>query len=436
MKSCSFLQRACFGMSFLMDVLHLHTDDRPAHRKFVGFDAIRAFAALGVVVLHACIPYLQHPMPGLTWPVRDASSATIDVLFWGIELFIMPVFLVMAGILAWRTVDRCGPRQVVKSRARRLLVPLAFGMLVVLPLDLYAWILGWISEGLVAPIKLKSMKFDGGIDRDLWGLGHLWFLQYVFLYVVSLASAVWLTTQHPPLRRWMPSNRTAGVVLLGVGMITLVICPEVVWGFQHSFLPVPSKWLYSGTFFFGGVLIAKSDPNLMTLRRSVTRLGIPAILLSAFTIALGRWHLAGGESHTANILLAAMTTVSAWLITLWIIAAATEKVKQIPVAVQYLAAASFWVYMVHHPFLGLIHTDLKWLLPSTLPAAKMFVAFTVCVGFSLLMYEGFVRKSGLGRWLGFDWTFPAGLQDTESTEQILPIDSPATPVEIPDRRAA
>ncbi len=414
-----------------MSVLQLHTSERPAPAKFAGFDAIRAFAALGVVLLHACVPYLQHPMPGLTWPVRDTASTAVDVLFWGIEIF-MPLFLVMAGIFAWRTLDHRGPATVVKSRARRLLIPLLFGMIVVLPLDLYAWILGWVSEGLVAPIKLKSMKIDGELGQHLWGLGHLWFLQYLFLYVVCLAGVVWVAAKRPGLHRWLPSNRSAGVLLLSIGTITLIIRPEVVWGFQHAFFPLASKWIYSGTFFIGGVLIARSDPNLLWLRGSASRLAMPAILFAAFSIAIGRWHLAGGDNQTANVLLAAITTTSAWLVTLWIIAVATQRVKRIPLAIQYLAAASFWVYVIHHPFLGLIHTDLKWLLPSAMPAAKAFLSFAACVGFCLLVYEGLVRKSRLGRWLGFGWKIPT--PTPESSDQVRTIED--VPVERPPARRA
>ena len=416
-----------------MDIVPLHRKpERPQPTNFAGFDAIRALAALGVLLLHACVPYLQHPMRGLAWPVRDSSSAAVDVLFWGIELFIMPVFLVMAGILAWQSLHRHGPGKLVKTRARRLLIPLAFGMLVILPLDLYAWVLGWVGEGLVPAVKLKSLKFDNGIDRDLWGLSHLWFLQYLFLYVAVLAGAIYLAERSIHIRRLMPAPRVAIALLLVAGAITLWFCPEVVWGFQHSFLPVASKWLYSGTFFFGGVLIAKSDPQLTWLTGQVPRFALPTLVLAACTVLLGRWQLAGGQNTAAGVLLAVTTTVSAWAITLCIIAWATKKVTGLPVAMQYLGAASFWIYVVHHPFMGLIHTDLKWLLPGAAPAVKSLIAWVTCAGFSLLLYEGLVRKTALGRWLGFAWSIPRPTQTDRDI--IIPIGEDREPIST--RRAA
>ena len=105
-----------------MDVLPLRTVNSPAAKtNFAGFDVVRALAAFGVVLLHSCVPYLQHPMPGLAWPVRDRANVIVDFGFWWIELFIMPLFLVIAGFLAWRTLQRRGTAALVKSRAKRLL---------------------------------------------------------------------------------------------------------------------------------------------------------------------------------------------------------------------------------------------------------------------------------------------------------------------------
>ncbi len=177
--------------------------------KVAGFDVVRAVAAFGVVLLHCCVPYMRPSVPGLVWSVRDTPHWIAEQCFWTIELFIMPLFLVLAGFLAWQTLDRSGASSLIKSRARRLLVPLLFGCVVILPLDLYAWLLGWVTEGLIAPQKLRSLKFDPAIDRDLWGLSHLWFLQYLFLYVVALAAGVWAWHRAP-----ISGKRVPGVTVI------------------------------------------------------------------------------------------------------------------------------------------------------------------------------------------------------------------------------
>lgn len=408
-KDLSFLTSNDFGKGrSTMNVLPLPIDEQNVSPKasFAGLDTVRAFAALGVVLLHSCAPYLMNPMPGLAWSMRDEPSPVIDFTFWSIEVFIMPVFLLMAGFLAWKTLTRRGPSSLVKSRAKRLLIPLLFAMVVVLPLDLYCWVLGWVTEGLVAPIKLKSLKFDGVIDQDLWGLGHLWFLHYLFFYVASLAIAWKLLSRWNLQDRIRLSLRGATWLLLGLGTCVLYFRPEVVWGFQHAFLPVPSKWFYSGLFFAFGAVLANWDGQLTWLKSQSTRLVGPAIVLAVVTVLLGQWQVSGGDSELANVTLAGLTCGSALLSTLAIVGIAVARIEKNPVPIQYLAAASFWVYLVHHPILGLVHIDLKWLLPTVSPIVKTGLSFTIATTVSLLLYEAFVRRSFLGRWLGFRWEFP------------------------------
>ncbi len=392
----------------------------------LGFDAVRGIAALGVVLLHACVPYLQNPMPGLAWSVRDSASRPVDWLFWGIEVFIMPLFLVLAGYFAWQTLSGRGIAALVTSRARRLLVPLAFAVCAVLPLDLYVWVVGWVVEGIVEPVKLKSLKFDGGIDRDLWGLSHLWFLQYVFLYVVVAAIVARFDVFRTATQYIAKRSGIAMTLLAGTAAVTLMIAPEVVWGFQHAFLPVVSKWVYSGTFFAAGMLIANVDPSLASLENKTRTLAIASTLLLVTAVTLGRWHLEYGDSDLAQAGLAIVTVLAAYAVTFFSIAA-SRKIHHLSVPLQYLAAASFWIYLVHHPILGLVHIDLKQLLPGVDPSVKMMAAFSISVGLSLLTYEGLVRRTRLGRMLGMQWSLPTDNVDvlpmkresveTESTPQ-------------------
>jgi peptidoglycan/LPS O-acetylase OafA/YrhL len=142
-------------------------------------------------------------------------------------------------------------------------------------------------------------------------------------------------------------------------------------------------------------------------------------------------------------MLGIVTCVSAVMLSLAIIGVAAKRMTRVPLSLRYLAAASFWVYMVHHPILGLIHTDLKWLLPAASPLMKVVIAFTMASAISLATYELWVRQTALGRWLGFDWDVPrqpsqdsqeASPQDVVSIEQVK--DSRPRPVPMPNRRAA
>ncbi len=377
---------------------------------FAGLDSVRAFAAVAVVALHSCAPYLTHPMPGLSWPVRDSASPSVDFAFWSIELVVMPLFLVIAGFLAWQSLERAEPIAVVKNRAKRLLIPLLFGIIVVLPLDLYSWVLGWVTEGWVPPVKLRSLKFDGVIDCNLWGLSHLWFLHYLFGYIVILAIG----------KRFIEKLRHSNPVSLiaawsFVAAIVVFYRPSVVWGFQHAFAPVPSKFVYHGMFFAVGVAVAIVDPRMVRLKSLAPKWVIPCVMLALATVCLGQWHLGVAQAtadripdqiNLAEATLAMATPVAAVALSLAIIGLAVARIRRLPVAVSYLAAASFWVYLVHHPLIGLVHIDLKWMSLGLSPGLKSIVACSIGLLLSMASYEVLVRRTAFGRLMGFAYQLP------------------------------
>ena len=419
--------------------------------NFAGLDALRCFAAFGVVLLHSCVPYLRYPMPGLTWSVMDTPNTSIDILFWSIELFIMPLFLVLAGFFAWQTLQRRGPRTLISGRARRLLVPLLFGALVILPLDLYCWVGSWVAEGIVSPVKLKSLKLDHPIGQNLWGLSHLWFLQYLFLYIACLAIFAVAVKRYPWIKEYQPNLRTS----LGLTVVaaTLILCfePQVVWGFQHSFLPVPAKWVYSGIFFTLGLMLGIHDPKLTWVKSCSPRLVAPALITCVIALLMGRWQLEQWIStptdirHSgfslSGIFLALMTACGALLTTLSLIGLSSKLIPSVPNSIRYLAAASFWIYIVHHPILGLTHLDLKLLLPQDSSIVKMPLSFAIACCLSLLTYEVFVRTTRFGQILGFQWKPATNDREPKEEQPILSISGAQPPQPIaqpaaPSRRVA
>lgn len=364
-------------------------------------------------MLHALVPYLKHPMPGLVWSTMDQTSALADGVFWSIQLFVMPLFLVIAGFFAYGTYARKGAGALASSRAKRLLRPLLFGILVIIPLDVYIWVLGWVAEGWVTPRKLKSLKFDGVVDKHFWGLSHFWFLHYLFSYIILFALATKAHFRGPKgLKTWASRFCLSLPVVVVAGWIAASIViylrPEVIWGFQHDFAPVPSKWVYNGCFFMIGLAIARVDPA--TLRwRSLSPAWIAVTLcfvVATVWLGLGMLESTANQFYASRIARALTTASSSLLASLVIVGMALRYIRAVPVAIQYLAAASFWIYLVHHPIVGLVHIDLKWLLPDAPPFLKAALATTISLAGSLLTFECFIRRSKLGRWMGMVWVMP------------------------------
>ncbi len=379
-------------------------------QRFAGIDALRAFAAVAVVLLHACIPYASPSMSGLSWSVTDTPSGPVTGVFWSIELVIMPIFLVIAGFFAAGSVSSRGGWMVTITRLRRLGWPLGLAILILLPVEFYVWMLGWLADGVVTLREVQRIKFPDGVDRNLWGLSHLWFLLYLMTYTVILA-VTWPWLNRCSSRAIVRCGLT-GIFLAAV--VALAMRPEVVWGFQHSFLPVLSKWIYSGAFFAAGVFWYQLDPQLVKIASSGKRLLGPGILLSMAAVTMGIWWLnmageptawmrgswanastlngslrpAGGYSVSGIWIrgaLAMLSVAAAAITTFALIGIASSRVRPLGSVLSSLAGGSFLIYLLHHPVVGLAHIAAKFALPGVSPMAKVAVVttFGVAAGWSV-----------------------------------------------------
>lgn len=396
-----------------------------------GMDLLRVAAAVLVVLLHAAVPYLEEPIAGLVWPVRERPSSVAHWVGWASLLVVMPIFLLLAGYFSAASLTRQSGGSFLRQRFGRLIVPLCYLGPPILAADLYIWLTGWVIEGRIAPRKLQSLTFGAGQDDGLWGLGHLWFLQYVFLYSMLLAAAVHLpgrnSAHHEPAYRERSKrtiSRGIALAMLWAASIGIAcLAPAVVFGFQHAWLPVPSKWLFCGCFFAGGCILfqvtawrprAGRMPNesLPAGHHDWTRTWPWLVAAGCLCVILSeRWlevALAADSYPWGFRLGIALLGASAgWCFALGLCFAALRWPFASGPRLRYLAAASFWVYLVHHPLVGLSHVALKAGFGEMLPpTAKYLLTATIGLLVPLLSFHIVARRRPLAGPLGI----PASLR--------------------------
>ena len=92
-------------------------------------DALRGFAMLLGVALHASLAYI-----GSEWPVVDSeTSPLLGKLVAFVHGFRMPLFFVLSGFFTAMLWQKRGPRGLLQHRAKRILLPLALGCLTIVP---------------------------------------------------------------------------------------------------------------------------------------------------------------------------------------------------------------------------------------------------------------------------------------------------------------
>lgn len=151
-----------------------------AQDRFHALDAARGFALLLGIVLHATMSFF------LPIPAQDGSqSATLAVTFYVIHVFRMSLFFLIAGFLAHMVFHRRGARAFAKDRAKRIVVPMTVGWVLLAPPTLAILVLGLtrsFPDGLPKGVAAAAMAPQG------FPLTHLWFLYYLCIfYVLALA---------------------------------------------------------------------------------------------------------------------------------------------------------------------------------------------------------------------------------------------------------
>ena len=232
------------------------------HGRLHSLDSLRGLALLLGIVLHATMSFF------LVIPARDSSqSVTLAVTFYVIHIFRMSLFFVIAGFFGHLVYHRRGLRGFVADRAKRVLVPLAAGWVILAPLTIAAivWGLSRTFPGGAADATPPTLAPQG------FPLVHLWFLYYLcLLYALVLALRAGFVAKIDPSGRlrqridaWVASalaNRLALVGLAAPTVAVLFFTPS--WALWFG-IPTPDNGLapqlpalvaYGTAFAFGWLL--------------------------------------------------------------------------------------------------------------------------------------------------------------------------------------
>jgi len=344
-------------------------------------DAIRVSAILLLIPYHAA-RYVQK---------GDGGGEIVDALVWFVHTWHMPLFFAISGFLAASALRRSTAARQLRSRFRRLGLPLAVGMLTVVPLANFLVI-------AAAAAWPRNEKLPPKRELDLANVfnltpRHLWFIAYL-LMISLVAIAVWLAIQRAPAARAaighgfrkLMTSWWAVPALAAISAGILITKTGWVAGgtASNSLVPTPSLFAYYSFFFFFGWLLSGQSSLLEELKRGAwLRLGagillaVPAFLLfydnGDFTGNVGTPGALTGIDELRPYGLFAVG-LACWLTLFGIWGVLARYVREESRQLRYLADASFWVYLVHIPFLVALQSSLA----ETDLALPARYALTVC----------------------------------------------------------
>ena len=298
------------------------------------------------------------------------------------------------------------PKGFLGSRSWRLLLPLIFGMLVIVPPQSYYEVLdsripGGYRDGYLAfwgRFLAGDGSFcddDGCLDLPTWN--HLWFVVYLWAYTVAL----WLLLRVFP--GLMTRARTGlASALSGVGVLLwpaafLVAARLALVGRFESTHALVDDWYNHAQYlplFLLGFLMARAEPFWQALHR----MRWPALLAAAASYGFIVWYFylwGYGDANPPPDALR-MGQRIAWALNQWWSLASifgfTYRFRHADsAALRYLTPAVFPVYILHQTVIVVAAYNLKPLGIAPLWECLLLIALTFAACFGA--YE-IVRRIG------------------------------------------
>lgn len=370
-------------------------------------DAVRGYALLLGIVLHATVSFI--PAPSRVWIIQDSQpSITLGVLFFSIHVFRMTTFFLIAGFFAHLSFHRRGAWGFIKDRLQRIALPL---------------VVGWpILFTAMAMVVIWAASFPNGgplPGPPRWPpvlpqfpLSHLWFL-YVLLefYVAVLVLRIGVVRLDPNGRIRAGVDRLIGLVMQSRLAPAILAVPI---GIALSLDPTWIGWLgvrtpdaslvtnlqaligFGTAFGFGWLLHGQMDLIRALERRWLLNSVLAVVLIAAsFFLAVATVMQPQPIGYSAIKLTgAACYALAIWTTTFAAIGAALRFLSGYSATRRYLADASYWLYLIHLPILMALQvavSNLDWPWP-----VKFATILLIALPLMLASYQFLVRYSFIG----------------------------------------
>jgi len=162
---------------------------QPLTNRQAYLDWLRILAIIAVLFFHSAMPFVSD----WNWHIRnkETSNILLEFNFW-LHSFRMPLLFFISGTVSYFMLQKRSSGGFIGLRFRRLFIPLLFGMLVIVPPQVYMERLTQGFQGNFPefyPSIFKGVPYPKG--NTSWH--HLWFIFYLFLFdIVCAPLFVWL----------------------------------------------------------------------------------------------------------------------------------------------------------------------------------------------------------------------------------------------------
>jgi glucans biosynthesis protein C len=306
-----------------------------------------------------------------------------------IDVWHMPLLFFLAGASTYFALRRRTRSGYARERFRRLLVPLLFGWVVLIPPQ--TWYGARFNSGysgsffhyLVSGDFLENNIRDGGDYYGGFGIGHLWFI--LFLLVISLVVLpLWGERARGAV------ERMARVLSHPAGWLLAAFLIMIAEGLPDL---AGKNIVYYLVFFVSGYLMMVA-PRFEERAERHGWWALPAgFALAAWWVAIGDYRDSLPDPSLILTMINMAGFGSAWLVIVGSMGLGRRYLDRRSAALDYLAEGSYPIYILHQTVIVVLGF---WLVKMNLPWAAQWIALlTAATAATFLLYAGLRRVGWL-----------------------------------------
>lgn len=311
----------------------------------------------------------------------------------------MPLLFVIAGASLWYACRRYTAGQALKERLWRLGVPVVFGMLVIVPPQIYVerlsdgqWNAGYLQFYVQQVLQLQPYP-EGNFS---WH--HLWFIVYLLVYVPLLLPLIAAAKRV----RWAPAPGWWLVLLaLPLALNEALLKPR----YPESHALIDDWYIFNHYLLLTlyGVLLARMQGAWDWLARH--RKGWLATMIVVTAVGLGL--LESGRVQRDTPWDALIANVFTWTCLLTFLSFGRQFLSHENRFLRWAREASYPFYILHQTVLLVIA---YWIIDQPWsPGLKFWCVLVGTFGLCFVLYETLVRRLSVARWLfGMKPSAPSG----------------------------
>jgi len=360
-------------------------------------DWLRVLAVLLLVPYHTAVIFVR---PYVSY-IKDEPDVVMDAFAYFMNQWHMSLFFLVSGAATWFSLGSRSGTRYIGERIKRLIVPLAFGTLAIVPVQVYFQRL-YYHEFTGSYVQFYPHIFDGIYPHGNFTWGQLWFLAYLFVFsLFALPIFLYLRTDKGKL---MISKIAAllerrGAIFLAA--IPLAITQAVFrarWpGFQNLYDDWANFTFYLIIFSYGYLLCSDVRFSRAIEQHAGISLVFGVVSMSIILALRQIGTVPAADYSPGWILYMILHGLSSWC---WLVAFLGFGRKYLNFTnrlLEYGTEAALPFYILHHAAIVAIgYYIVRW---NATALAKLLIISIASLILTVVFYDLLVRRANISRFL-------------------------------------